>query len=153
MNDASLPASQEDLERYLPYLVNRLAILGQATQNRLLAASGINLVILRTLSLLHIDDGLTINEIAARAFTEQSTTSRAVDAMVAQGLVERRIPQADQRRREIVMTPAGREQLKESWPAMASYFDAIGAGTNEAERETCRRVLLRMIDNLATLRR
>jgi len=145
------PASQDELESYLPYLVNRLAILGQATQNRLLSANGINLVILRTLSILHIEDGLTINEIAARTFTEQSSASRAVDAMVSQGLVERRIPDHDQRRREIVMTALGREQLRQSWPAMDDYFNNLSTGITAAERNACRKVLLRMLENLARL--
>lgn len=151
MSDPRVPASQHDLEAFLPYLVNRLATLGQTKQNRMLAASGLNLVILRTLSILQIEDGLTINEIAARTFTEQSSTSRAVDAMVDQALVERRIPAHDQRRREVVLTDAGRERLRAGWPAMTAYFDAVSDGTTAEERDTCRRVLMKMIANLDTL--
>lgn len=145
------PRTQEELERYLPYLVNRLAILGQSAQNRLLAAGGINLVVLRTLSILHIDDGLTINQIAARTFTEQSTTSRAIDAMVSQGLVERRIPEHDQRQRVIVLTPLGRENLLANWPAMADYFATLSEGISVAEREEFHKVLVRMLANLDRL--
>lgn len=145
------PRSYEELEHYLPYLVNRLAVLGQATQNRMLQKNDINLVTLRTLSILHIEDGLTINEIAARTFTEQSSTSRAVEAMVSQGLVERRIPEQDQRRREIVLTDKGREQLLQSWPAMDHFFEAISEGTTVAERKAFRSVLARMLANLSRL--
>lgn len=148
MTGSMPPSSQDELESYLPYLVNRLAIIGQAAQNRLLSANGINLVILRTLSILHIEDALTINEIAARTFTEQSSTSRAIDAMVSQGLVERCIPERDQRQRVIVLTPAGREQLLNSWPAMASYFDALSKGITAAECKAFRSVLTRMLANL-----
>jgi DNA-binding MarR family transcriptional regulator len=151
MSAALPPGSQDELESYLPYLVNRLAILGQAAQNRLLSTNGINLVILRTLSILQIEDALTINEIAARTFTEQSSTSRAIDAMVAQGLVERRIPDHDQRQRVIVLTDAGRAQLLASWPAMASYFDALSQGISAGERKAFRRVLTRMLANLEGL--
>lgn len=145
------PRSQDELESYLPYLVNRLAVLGQAAQNRLLTANGINLVILRTLSILHIEDGLTINEIAARTFTEQSSTSRAIDAMVSQGLVERRIPEHDQRQRVIILTPLGREQLLRNWPAMAEYFDVLIEGITAAERKAFRNVLIRILANLNVL--
>lgn len=147
------PTSQDELENYLPYLVNRLADLGQTAQNRILGANGINLVMLRTLSILQIENSLTINEIAARTFTEQSSTSRAIDAMVSQGLVERRIPEHDQRKRVIVLTPAGRKQLMNSWPAMARYFDALSAGITAAERKAFRSVLTRMLANLDELGR
>lgn len=148
MTQPKPPRSQEELERYLPYLVNRLAILGQAAQNRLLGANGINLVAMRTLSILYIEDGLTINQIAARTFTEQSSMSRAIDAMVAQRLVERRIPEHDQRQRIIVLTPTGREKLLGNWPAMAEYFDILTEGIPSGERDAFRSVLIRMLANL-----
>jgi len=153
MSKSAPPRSHDELERYLPYLVNRLASLGQAAQSRALqgSGSGIGLVTMRTLSVLHIEDGLTINEIAARTFTEQSTTSRAVDAMVVQGLVERRVPPEDQRRREVVLTERGRAELAANWPAMDEYFAAIGDGISPQDRDKCRSVLARMLANLERL--
>jgi len=148
MTSALPPRSYDELEQYLPYLVNRLASLGQVRQNRMLQESGITLVTLRALSILHIEEGLTINEIAARAFTEQSSTSRAIDAMVSQGLVERRTPEHDQRRREVVLTEMGRERLLGAWPAMDRYFDTIIQGITPAERDMCRSIIQRMLANL-----
>tara|TARA_A100001391_G_scaffold119169_3_gene80986 strand:- start:18820 stop:19326 length:507 start_codon:yes stop_codon:yes gene_type:complete len=148
----ALPRSQEDLEAHIPYLVNRLANQGQPVQNRLLTESGSNLVSLRALSILHIEDGLTINEIAARTFMEQSSTSRAIDAMVDQGLVERRVPEHDQRRREIVLLPAGRERLQQGWPAMGAYFEALCEGVDADELAICRKALMKMLANLDTMR-
>ncbi|MEO5708168.1 MAG: MarR family winged helix-turn-helix transcriptional regulator [Alteraurantiacibacter sp.] len=153
MTHPAPPRTYEELERYLPYLVNRLATLGQATQNRLLADSSNNLVTLRTLSILRIENGLTINEIAARTFTEQSSTSRAVEAMVSQGLVERRTPPHDQRRREVILTEKGHQQLADGWPAMDYYFEAVGKGISAEERDQCRAILLRMLENLNDLNR
>ena len=150
---APLPGSQEELEANLPYLVNRLANLGQPVQNRLLAQSGANLVSLRALSILNIEDGLTINEIASRTFMEQSSTSREIDAMVDQGLVERRVPDHDQRRREIVLLPAGRKRLEQGWPAMVGYFETLCEGMSEKERDVTRKALMKMIGNLEKMRR
>ncbi|MEP7349930.1 MAG: MarR family winged helix-turn-helix transcriptional regulator [Sphingorhabdus sp.] len=149
MTKVKPPASYDELESYLPYLVNRLASLGQSTQNRMLSANGISLVFLRTLSILHIENGLTINEIAACTFTEQSSASRAIDAMVSQGLVERRTPEQDQRRREIILTDLGCEQLLRCWPTMDSYFAMLCEGTSQEDRENCRKILARMLENLA----
>ena len=147
------PATYESLEHYLPYLVNRLSILGQQAQRRILNANDVSLVNIRTLSILYIEDGLTINEIAERTFTEQSTTSRAVDAMASQGLVERRIPETDQRRREVVMTARGRKQLRDNWPEMDQYFAALREGTTSEEIDICRKVLVQMLENLTKLPR
>ncbi|WP_062785838.1 MarR family winged helix-turn-helix transcriptional regulator [Novosphingobium capsulatum] len=144
----SLPTRPEDLEANLGYAINRLANLGQAAQARRLAASGLSLVLVRTLSVLHIEDGLTINEIAARTFADQSTASRTVEAMVAAGLVDRRTPPGDQRRREIVLTPAGRAALVAAWPRMEEHAATLARNITAADLETCRRVLAAMTANL-----
>lgn len=142
------PETQAALERNLSYLVNRLSSVGQAAQNRRLAACGVNTVTLRTLSILYIQDGLTVNEITARAFAEQSTASRAIDSMVQAGLLERRIPPNDLRRREIGLTEAGRALLLQCWPHMAEHNRRLVDGIDDAELDTCRRVLARMIENV-----
>lgn len=142
------PKTLEELEEYVPYLVNRLARFGQAAQNRSLSASGVNNVTLRALSVLHIHGRLTVNEIATLAFTEQSTASRAIDAMVEAGLVEREISTNDLRRRDVALTKAGSELLHECWPLMEQHFALMTEGIDADEIRTCRRVLSRMIENL-----
>lgn len=144
----SPPRTQDTLEAYVPYLVNRLASFGQAAQNRKLSASGINIVTLRTLSVLHIHGRLTVNEIAARAFAEQSTASRAIDAMVTAGLIERRVSAEDQRRRELALTDAGSTLLHQCWPLVEEHYARLSDGIDPADIDICRRVLLRMIDNV-----
>lgn len=153
MNSKAPPTSYQELHRNISYLVNRLASVGQIVQHQLLQNNGINLIVLRTLSVLNIDDGLTINELSTRIFAEQSSTSRAVDAMVSLNLVERRIPAHDQRRREITLTDHGREQLRQSWPAMETYISTLADGISPADLETCRATLARMTDNIAKLRK
>ena len=142
------PRDVDELEAYLPYLINRLANIGQNTQNRMLNNGSTGLGVLRTLSVLHIEDGLTINEIAARTFAEQSTASRTIDAMVSAGLVERHTPATDQRRREILLTEAGRQRLHDGWPQMEKFHATIAAGIDPSDLATCRKVLATMTDNL-----
>lgn len=142
------PSTVAELEAFMPYLVNRLASLGLAAQNRALDRHDINTVVLRALSILHIENGLTVNEIAARCFADQSTASRTIDAMAAAGWVERRIPDADMRRREIILTEAGRNMLHNCWPAMESHYARLIEGIDDADLATCRRVLRQMTGNL-----
>ncbi|MDO7835563.1 MarR family winged helix-turn-helix transcriptional regulator [Sphingobium sp. HBC34] len=142
------PQTQDALDQYLPYLVNRISSLGQAVQNRKLSGSGVNVVTLRALSILHIHGRLTVNEIAARAFAEQSTASRAIDAMVTAGLVERRVSQSDQRQRLLALTQAGSDLLHSCWPLVEDHFSMLTSGIDQHEIDICRNVLLRMIDNV-----
>lgn len=148
MRPGNPPRTHDELEAHVPYLVNRLASLGQVAQHRKLSANGISIVVMRTLSILHIENGLTVNEIAERAFTDQSTASRTVDAMVESGLVQRRTPEADKRRREIVLTEAGSDLLHRRWPLMEDYYATLAQGIDPEDLAACRRVLSRMIGNL-----
>lgn len=142
------PATVEELHRHIPYLVNRLASSWNTQQNKRLGALGINSVTLRTLAILYIHRKLTVNEIAALAFAEQSTASRAIDAMVTAGLVERQIADRDLRRREVALTEAGRALLLASWPVMGEHRAAMTEGIDPEEIAICGRVLLAMIENL-----
>jgi DNA-binding MarR family transcriptional regulator len=145
---AAPPASLAELEAQMPYLVNRLANFGIAAQNRALSPCQINTVILRTLSVLHIENGLTVNEISTRTFTDQSTASRMIDNMVTAGLVERQIPATDMRRREIILSDAGRKLLKKSWPLMDAYQAKLTENIAPDDLAACRRVLAQMTENL-----
>ncbi|NKI98089.1 MarR family winged helix-turn-helix transcriptional regulator [Novosphingobium sp. SG707] len=143
-----LPTLQEDLEHHPSYVINHLASLGQADQARLLEPTGLSLLMVRTLTVLSIEDGLTISEIAARSFSEQSTTSRTIDAMVNAGLLERRTPVGDQRRREVVLTAAGRAKMLAVWPLMERHRASLTAGIDAGDLAVCGRVLAAMIGNL-----
>lgn len=116
----------------------------------MLKQCGVSLIVLRTLSVLHIEHGLTINEIAERTFSEQSKASRTIDAMVAAGLVERHIPDSDLRRREVVLTDSGRATLFGCWPQMEAFHTLVTDGISEGDLATTRRVLLAMTANLRT---
>lgn len=142
------PATTAQLEEQLSYLVNRLSSHGQAAIGAMLKPHGASLVVLRTLSVLHIENGLTINEIAERTFCEQSKASRTVDAMVQAGLVERHTPDSDLRRREVVLTTQGRALLEECWPEMERFHTLASEGISAADLAVTRRVLKAMTANL-----
>jgi DNA-binding MarR family transcriptional regulator len=149
-SEVTPPATNEALEAQLSYLINRLASHSQAMLGALLKQSGASLIVLRTLSVLHIEHGLTINEIAERTFSEQSKASRTIDAMVLAGLVERHTPDNDLRRREVVLTPAGRDLLLACWPQMEAFHAIVAQGISDEDLATTRRVLLAMTANLRT---
>jgi DNA-binding MarR family transcriptional regulator len=142
-----LPSSSKDLETYLPYLLNRLTSRWNIDQNRDLSEFGINGTILRALSVLHIHKTLTVNEIAYYALVEQSNASRTIDSMVAAGLVERQIGEADLRRREVALTEKGERLLKQLWPIMTRNHEKLVSDIPEKDLKACAATLLAMIRN------
>ena len=68
-------------------------------------------------TLMHIESGSPgchAKELAAGSGLDQSTVSRAVAALVAHGLVERRTDPTDKRASILAVTPAGRQALAEA---------------------------------------
>ena len=142
------PRTRDQLQSYIPYLLNRLANRWNLDQNRDLSEHGINNVVFRTLSVLFIYKTLTVNEVAVLAVTEQSTASRMVESMVTSGLVKREIAEEDQRRRVVGLTPDGEALLRKVWPIMERNYDRLTAGIDHDEIEICARVLAKMVTNI-----
>jgi len=60
------------------------------------------------------DEGISLNELAERTLTHQSSVSVVVQRLVTRGLVRRRTSPRDARRIELSLTPAGRNVLRKS---------------------------------------
>ena len=71
---------------------------------------------------------LSVNDLAARAKTKQSTVSIVVARLVRAGLVHKRRSAADGRRTALSLTPAGRRKLRGApAPPTALLLDAIAS--------------------------
>lgn len=71
---------------------------------------------------------LSVNELANRTFTHQSTVSVVVARLVSRGLVRRSRAGDDARRAELALTPSGRALLRRAMSsAQAQLFDALDA--------------------------
>ncbi|HEY2851765.1 MAG TPA: MarR family transcriptional regulator [Gemmatimonadaceae bacterium] len=69
---------------------------------------------------------LSVNQLADRTFTHQSTVSVVVTRLVARGLVRRSRATEDARRAELGLTPAGRLLLERAMSsALMKLFDAL----------------------------
>ncbi|WP_207915400.1 MarR family winged helix-turn-helix transcriptional regulator [Micromonospora sp. 15K316] len=73
-------------------------------------------------------DGCHARELALRARLDPSTVSRAVAALVAYGLVERRSDPADRRAYALAVTPEGRTALTDTQDWYARLLDRALAG-------------------------
>jgi DNA-binding MarR family transcriptional regulator len=73
-------------------------------------------------------ESLSVNELADRTFTHQSTVSVVVTRLVARGLVRRTRADDDARRAELVLTASGRTLLQRAMSsALAQLIDALDA--------------------------
>lgn len=97
--------------------------------------------------------GLSINELAARTLTDQSSVSVVVTRLVERGLVKRHRSRADGRRMEVVLTPAGRALLRRA-PEIAQARIIAGLARMPArDRAALARLLTGLVDGLESASR
>jgi DNA-binding MarR family transcriptional regulator len=117
---------------------------------RTLGVTGAQLFVLRCLA----DAGpLSVNDLARRTFTHQSSVSTVVARLKAAKLVERRGDAFDGRKRILVLTAAGRTMLRAApHAAQERLIDAV-VGLPPRTRRTVARALGRLADGMAARRR
>jgi DNA-binding MarR family transcriptional regulator len=121
-------------------IVQALRISTRAAERRL-GISGAQLFVLHALSETPAD---SLNELAARTFTHQSSVSTVVERLVRKRYVSRTRSSADARRVVLSITPSGRALLRSS-PDIAQ-LRLINALRDLAPRD--RRSLVRTLDNI-----
>jgi DNA-binding MarR family transcriptional regulator len=132
--ETSTPSLAEiGLNHFVPYLLNRVAATWNADMAGELRTFDLTTPQMRTLAVLGINSGLTINELSTLAVTEQSTMSRTLDTLEARGFVSRRPRASDLRVREVEITAAGREAFDAFWPVMFRHYGQMFRGISEDE--------------------
>ena len=121
-------------------IVQALRISTRAAERRL-GISGAQLFVLHALSETPAD---SLNELAARTFTHQSSVSTVVERLVRRRLVSRKRSSTDARRVVLSLTPSGRELLRSS-PDIAQ-LRLISALRELPPRD--RRSLARILDHV-----
>jgi DNA-binding MarR family transcriptional regulator len=89
---------------------------------------------MRALAVLSVMDGQVIGQLAVHAIVEQSTLSRAIDALEADGMVRRAADGADSRLVRVFITDAGRSAFDALWPHMAGTYANLFAGIDAQEQ-------------------
>lgn len=136
------------LQHFAPYLMNR--IMGRYNQalREELAALGLTTPKMRALAVLSVIDGLVISRLAVYAVVEQSTLSRALDALEAESLI-RRVPDPDDSRAtQIYITGAGRAAFERLWPTMRANYERMFAGIDQSERQAFVATLQKLLANV-----
>lgn len=121
------------LQQFAPYLMNRIMGRYNASLREDLAKLGLTTPKMRALAVLSVIDNLAISRLAVYAITEQSTLSRALDALETDGLVRRTADPEDSRATRISITEAGRAAFETLWPTMRHSYNHMFAGIDAAE--------------------
>lgn len=93
-------------------------------------------------------DGLTQKELSDRVTVETATLSRTIDRMERDGLVKRVRSATDRRQVHVFLTPFGAGLWRELVPQAEDMLNIALGGISEAEEDTLRRLLKRVIDNV-----
>jgi MarR family transcriptional regulator, transcriptional regulator for hemolysin len=145
---ASIPSIGEiGLNQFATYLMNRVIATWNGQMQDALRDYDLTTVKMRTLAVLAITPGLTVNELSMFTVTEQSTMSRMLDAMEEQGLIRRQAREDDLRVREVHPTNQGREAFSRFWPKMYDSFTKLFQGIEEEEYQAFVVTLHKLIRN------
>lgn len=136
------------LDGYAPYLMNRIMGRYNATLRAEMSALGLSTAKMRALAILSVMDGLHMRVLGVYAVVEQSTLSRAIDGLEADGLVTREPDETDSRASRICLTDTGRAAFDRLWPHMLDAHDTMFAGIEAGERAAFLSTLRRILANI-----
>ncbi|MES2664534.1 MAG: MarR family transcriptional regulator [Pseudomonadota bacterium] len=152
MNDQSppdlRPLGDIGLSNYAPYLMNRIMGRYNASLREEMAGLGLSTPKMRALAVLSVIDGPLIRELAVYAVVEQSTLSRSLDQLEADGLIRREADAVDTRGTRISITDAGRAAFDQLWPHMAAAQARMFRGIADDERRAFVGTLQKMLANI-----
>ncbi len=132
----------------LGFLLARASDAMAAHLNKLLRKAGIDLpnsqyVVLR---LLYIEDGISQQELAERAFKDTAAVKRTLDILESKGLVKR-IP-ANMKKNSIIITSSGKELMPKVMEYLEQSKESYLSGISDKEYETVTGVLERLYQNI-----
>jgi DNA-binding MarR family transcriptional regulator len=136
------------LQNFAPYLMNRIMGRYNASLREEMAGLGLTTPKMRALAVLSVIDGPLIRELAVYAVAEQSTLSRALDALASEGLIRRETDASDSRATRVYITDAGRAAFETLWPHMAEAHARMFRGIPDEERRAFVGTLQKMLRNI-----
>jgi DNA-binding MarR family transcriptional regulator len=94
---------------------------------------------------LGIREGITAEDVAASSARPKNTLSRAVNALIAKGLLTRVADERDRRRLRLHLTRRGRRIVDETVPELVRHEQAMASAITPEERRTLEQLLTRIV--------
>jgi DNA-binding MarR family transcriptional regulator len=140
--------AQIGLANFAPYLMNRIIGRYNAGFKDELAEMGLTTPKARSLAVLSVIDGPLIGELSVYTVTEQSTLSRALDQLQAEGMIRRETDPEDSRATRVFITDAGRAVFADLWPHMHDAQERMFRDIPDSERQAFVATLQKMLLNI-----
>jgi DNA-binding MarR family transcriptional regulator len=116
-------------------IVRAIRVSSRATEKDL-GLSSAQLYVLQQLARLRGEQGISLNELALKTLTHQSSVSVVVTKLVSQGLVKRSRSEDDARKLVISITARGRERVRGAGePIQKRLISAIESLSGRQQRE------------------
>jgi MarR family transcriptional regulator, organic hydroperoxide resistance regulator len=135
-------------EEFTPYLLRQVSERLSGGFSRALKPIGKTPNNWRILCALVSGDRFTIGELSESTQAEQSTISRTVSRMEAEGLVRTSIAATDARMIEVTITPVGERAFLEMLPVAEAQYDWAIRNIPERDLAVFKSTLKRMLKNL-----
>jgi len=148
MDGAARGLADIGLANFAPYLMNRIIGRYNAGFKDELSGMGLTTPKARALAVLSVIDGPLIGELSVYTVTEQSTLSRALDQLQAEGLIRRAADPEDSRATRVTITDAGRAVFADLWPHMHAAQERMFRGIPVEERQAFTATLQKMLLNI-----
>ena len=111
---------------------------------RVAREQNLNVPRLEVLLCLSDGEGISQQELSERLLVTKGNVCMLLQAMEAEGLVERRTDAADQRAHRLYMTEAGRQRLAKTKPERVALMSRTLGGLSADEYNTLRKLLWRI---------
>jgi DNA-binding MarR family transcriptional regulator len=135
-------AHRIDLERFVPFRLNRLAAEVSRGLARVYGERfGIDIPEWRIIATLGDRGRARAQDVALSTRMHKSMVSRAVARLIELGWVARTAGAKDRREAPLALTAAGHEVYEQLVPIVLEYQDRLLAGLTESERHTLERLL------------
>lgn len=142
-----------DLNRFLPYHLNRTGVRLAAAFIQELDRFDLTLPMWRVLAVLWHHGEMKVSDIVVETTIEQSTLSRLLVTMDQRGLITRERSTLDARVVVVGLTPAGREVTRTLIPLALKVERTALKGFSKQEIDTLYAMLSRIFENAAGLLR
>ena len=103
---------------------------------------------LPVLAQLWAEDGLIQRDLCQRIVVEAATTTKTLNRMASEGLLERRADPFDRRQQRIFLTPKGLELRDKLAPEVVAINSLLLQGLSSRQANELRRLLTRVVTNL-----
>jgi MarR family transcriptional regulator, lower aerobic nicotinate degradation pathway regulator len=137
----AVPVAARDVLNSLRQIVRSLRVSARNAEQRV-GLSGAQLFVLQCLAR---QSPCSVNELAARTATDQSSVSVVVSRLVARGYVKRAASKVDRRRVELSLSASGRALLTSAPEAVQDRLLAALGGMEHAELAQLSRLLSKVV--------